>query len=489
MISSFACSNRQTDFGIEKNIIISGAISNYEVGKSLQTIQIIRRDFFELNENYVEKINEDGTFKFKFPISYVQESYLKYGDLISILCIPGDSIHILIDNKILEERKKPEFIKFSNSETGKTNMLMTKFLAELPNENYIYDKANEAEKNLAPEEFTNFISKRESEYYTFLNEFKKENQTTELFDSWVNDRLKYESWSDLMRYRWTHPHYNNMDRDNFILPENYFSFLSDYDMNDNSLFSIAHSDFLSEFWSYSHENPKDSLKKAYETYQTESLEKYFDIIKNMIELNANGFTRDLFLTADCVGILVGQELDMFETIYDSSFTTQSYFLCTINKEHQKLKDYLSNQNTLNANLSDIKSSIVTGIIDTIAQKYENKVIYVDFWAPWCSPCMNEMPYSKEIQKYFKDDNDIVFLFLANGCEEDSWKATIANKELTGEHILLTDDQFNVLAGSIGITGIPHYTLIDRRGNIVLKDAPRPSNKEKLITEINRQMNK
>ncbi|MFC2110579.1 TlpA family protein disulfide reductase [Bacteroidota bacterium] len=488
LISFWACSNRQSDFGIEKDIIISGTISDYEIGKSPQTIEIIRRDFFDLNEKYVERINEDGTFKFKFPISYTQESYLKYGNLISILCIPGDSLHILIDNKILEDKNVPEYIKFLDTETGKTNRLIIKFNAELPNENYIYNKANEAERNLSPEEFTNYIQKRENEYFTFLNKFKKENRTTELFDIWVYDNLKYESWNDLMRYRWTHPHYNKMERDSFNLPENYFSFLNDYNMNDNSLFSISHTDFLDEFGMYSHQNPKDSIKRAITISQTQGIEKYFDFIKRIIELNANGFTKDLIITKDYVGILSGQELNMFEAVYDSNFTAQNYFLKTINKEHQKLKNYLSNQNTSNANLADIKSSIVKGIIDSIAQKYTDKVIYIDFWAPWCSPCMNEMPYSKEIQEDFKD-NDVIFLFLANRCKEDSWKATIANKGLTGEHILLTDDQFSVLAGLLDITGIPHYTLIDKKGNIVLKDAPRPSHKDKVISEINRQMNK
>jgi thiol-disulfide isomerase/thioredoxin len=489
LISFWACSNQQSDFGIEKNVIISGAINNYEFGKSPQTISIIRRDFFGLNENYTEIINEKGFFKFKYPISYTQESYLEYGNLISLLCMPGDSFNIQIDNKILEDKEsKQKYIKFSDTKTGETNRLLNKFKDELPNENYIYNKANEAEKKLSPEEYKNYISKRENEYFTFLNKFKKENQTTELFDNWVNDILKYETWHDLMRYRWTHPYYNNIQKDSFNLPENYFSFLSEYNMNDNRLFSIVHVDFLNEFYMYSNQNPKDSLKKAISTYQTQGYEKASVILKSMIEVNTKGFTKDLFFTENYISLLKGQELKLFEAVYDSNFTNQDYFIKTISKEHQKLKDYLSNQNTTNANISEIKSSVLTGIVDSISKKYNNKVIYIDFWAPWCSPCMNEMSNSKEMQEHFKK-NEVIFLFLANRCKEDSWKATIANKNLTGEHILLTDDQFNVLAGLLNITSIPHYTLIDKKGNIVLKDAPRPSDKDKLITEINRQLNK
>jgi hypothetical protein len=80
-----------------------------------------------------------------------------------------------------------------------------------------------------------------------------------------------------------------------------------------------------------------------------------------------------------------------------------------------------------------------------------------------------MPYSAQLQKEMEGE-DGVFLFLGNQCTEESWKATIANKKLIGEHMLLTNDQYNVLASKLGISGIPHYTLIDRNGNMAQKSA-------------------
>jgi hypothetical protein len=47
----------------------------------------------------------------------------------------------------------------------------------------------------------------------------------------------------------------------------------------------------------------------------------------------------------------------------------------------------------------------------------------------------------------------------------------------------------MLAGLLDLTGIPHYNLIDMKEYIVLKEAPQSSEKEKLIAEIKRQMNK
>jgi len=39
------------------------------------------------------------------------------------------------------------------------------------------------------------------------------------------------------------------------------------------------------------------------------------------------------------------------------------------------------------------------------------LIYVDFWATWCAPCISAMPYTEELEKRF--GNDILFLYLSN----------------------------------------------------------------------------
>lgn len=46
--------------------------------------------------------------------------------------------------------------------------------------------------------------------------------------------------------------------------------------------------------------------------------------------------------------------------------------------------------------------------------------------------------------------------------------------MEGEHYRLTDEQFAQLSQTFGLTGIPHYVLIDKSGTVVNKNAPRPS---------------
>ena len=479
------CLSQNSNFGINNSyVIITGKVQNFTNNIDQQTIQIICRDFFERQIDYTTKINKDGHFSIRFPSAFPQEFYLKYKALVRIFCNPGDSLYIEID-------KYPNgkyFCKFPDKELGKTNQQITKFMEGLPKEKYVYNKWNEAEKNKSPYEFKDFIQARDHEYGAYLENFYYENNPTQQFRKWVSDHLKYESLNDLMRYSWTHPNHNNIDINNFQLPEDYFSFLKYYNMNDNEMFSIAHFDFLHELSIYSSRNPRDSLVKLMAVYKVKKLDRLGEIMINMIMENSTGFTRDLLITEFYVNLLKAQDKDTFKASYKSSRVNEPYFQNIIINESNALKKFLSNKNTNGVNIVALKSSITSDLINTISTKYKNKVIYIDFWAPWCSPCMEEMPFSKEIQAHFQN-KDVIFLFLANRCKDDSWKATIANKKLTGEHMLLTDDQFNVLSSNLGIGGIPHYSLIDKKGIIVMNNAPRPSEKDKLIDEIENLLKK
>ena len=45
-------------------------------------------------------------------------------------------------------------------------------------------------------------------------------------------------------------------------------------------------------------------------------------------------------------------------------------------------------------------------------QYKGKVVFINFWATWCKPCIQEMPTLVKAQDKFKNDN-IVFLYASN----------------------------------------------------------------------------
>lgn len=129
----------------------------------------------------------------------------------------------------------------------------------------------------------------------------------------------------------------------------------------------------------------------------------------------------------------------------------------------------SNVHQLSANPGD-------SILSILASKFPGKALYLDFWATWCGPCLAEMPPSQQLKKNMKD-SDVVFVYLCSSSPENTWKQTISKMNLEGEHVFLTAKQTEYLYHKFGISGIPHYVVIDKKGDITFKAAARPSSQQ------------
>ncbi len=119
--------------------------------------------------------------------------------------------------------------------------------------------------------------------------------------------------------------------------------------------------------------------------------------------------------------------------------------------------------TANAGTGEIKTE-GDKLFESIIKKHRGKVIYVDFWATWCGPCLSGIEKIKPLKEELAGE-DIVFLYITNPTSpEAEYKKRIP--EIKGEHVRVSTDEWNYLTEKFNIFGIPHYALVDKSGNIV-----------------------
>ncbi|MDR0505710.1 MAG: TlpA family protein disulfide reductase [Dysgonamonadaceae bacterium] len=116
--------------------------------------------------------------------------------------------------------------------------------------------------------------------------------------------------------------------------------------------------------------------------------------------------------------------------------------------------------------------------DTLGQikhlsDFKGKLVYIDFWATWCGPCIAESPHYESLAEQLAD-KDIVFLPISVDNTAEVWLKYLGKheKKLTQYHT--SDPDFRT---NWNIKFIPRFILIDREQKIINAYAPRPSEAE------------
>lgn len=104
------------------------------------------------------------------------------------------------------------------------------------------------------------------------------------------------------------------------------------------------------------------------------------------------------------------------------------------------------------------------VFEAIIEKYKGKVVFVDFWATWCGPCRSGIERIKPLKEAMKDEA-VAFVYITNPTSpENTYNNMIP--DIKGQHYRISQDEWNYLSARFNITGIPHYLLIDKEGNLI-----------------------
>jgi len=96
------------------------------------------------------------------------------------------------------------------------------------------------------------------------------------------------------------------------------------------------------------------------------------------------------------------------------------------------------------------------------KRYRNQVVYVDFWASWCTPCKQTFPWMNEMQDRYGLDG---FKIIAISLDEDRKDAEQFLKKMK-VNFEIAYDTTGETAEKYQLDVMPTSYLIDRRGELV-----------------------
>ena len=108
---------------------------------------------------------------------------------------------------------------------------------------------------------------------------------------------------------------------------------------------------------------------------------------------------------------------------------------------------------------------------TISLKsFKGKIVYIDLWASWCGPCLEEMPHLDSLKKKFSKNQDIVFISLSIEDNFQSWKNYIDKKQFSGVQLYIDRSALK----DYSVITIPRIIIIDRDFSIASLSGSLPS---------------
>ncbi|PBQ33122.1 hypothetical protein CNR22_15485 [Sphingobacteriaceae bacterium] len=401
-------------------------------------------------------IDKKGNFKIVLDLSTLTRISIVIDEQYTSLHLqPGDSIGMKIDYLDFDKS-----IVFSGKNSSKNNFekeFGEKFI--LGHESEIYQQ--NAYRKAVP--FANYCDSMLKAKLHFTDTYRE--KLDPVFATNFKKNLMYANASDKLDYPGMWVYLKKLKDTLPEMPYSYFDFVKEFSLDTDSLLKTESGfDFLKSVCDHYGNYLERTSGKTLDYYGKMQIAE--SMVKN--ERNLLAYNSHLVLSALEYGKFV--EAEKIYLSYELK-NPNSMYLTELKDTYTKIKSISPGQNAPAFTLLDDAGKKVS------LSDFKGKIIYLDFWASWCGPCVRELAFSKKIKPEY-EGKDIVFLYISIDEDEKSWKNGITKNEIHGVNLIAPSFD-NALCDSYNVKGIPSYFLIGRDGKIIDNNPPRPSEEEAL----------
>lgn len=445
----------------------------------------------------------------------------------------GDSLKVSL--KSIEEPQILEIMAFGDSAFYDTRVFVTpgdSVFMKIENGKIKYDGENEAHYNFFMKlnstqfkwpvyrgDLENYKNKTQSIYKKrkqFFDQYKNENKVSDDFILKVGAEVKFEYLYNLIKPRYLKEGAESKEANFKNTRRAHLSEIISMEWENNEVEFIDIGEYLDHISFEEFKRPEllnnDYFKRSlifyirfyfsnngYVTYSR----KNFLNEKQFIQKNLEGDI-ETFAIAQLIqdysrnGFGVGKEnikeLKALIGEYKNQFSRFSKpDLKRINVIIEKLNYQDIPEEVMNEKLIDIKGDTIQ--FKDILKATDSKIKTIDFWASWCPPCIREIKKAQNFRKRLKKEDHVEWIYLSVNLNKNDWiKASLKLKddfESNHQYLILNPRSSKLLkfikVSKEGLFTVPRYTILDPDNNIILNNAPRPSDSllfKKIIDKIN-----
>lgn len=101
---------------------------------------------------------------------------------------------------------------------------------------------------------------------------------------------------------------------------------------------------------------------------------------------------------------------------------------------------------------------------------KGKVIFIDLWATWCGPCLEEMPYYEKLKKHYKGREDIAFVSLSIDDSKAAWLNSLKQRNTNGIQWIINRNNIP----EYRVQAVPRSIIITKDFTVAQMFGPMPS---------------
>jgi len=116
--------------------------------------------------------------------------------------------------------------------------------------------------------------------------------------------------------------------------------------------------------------------------------------------------------------------------------------------------------------------------------HKGKVVFVDYWATWCEPCVEYFPHTVETFDKYQSEG-LTAIAVAFDAPEDEQKVRrfLAQHRAGFENLICSYDPGAEAFEKFGIDLVPHFRLYDRQGKLRAKWDAAPRDLDAKVKEL------